>query len=598
MLHAITSNLPEFADVRFSPGVNFVIAKGTANPTRDGSANSVGKSSLFFLIDYLLGGQFNATVFKSDLFAGASFTLHATLGGRRVRITREVDPKNRNYVIVEGDIVGWLCSENEGFGIIEPLCKLSIEDWRHALGAQLFELPIMLANSFSKEPTIPSARNLLNFFNRKDFKSVIKPYEKATEDEGNLICSYLMGLNWIYQAESMGLNKEENVALGLDSSAEYELKRIQLSKKNVLERMKLLKSQIEAAERELANFGVVEHNKLFMERLDEVTADLRVAQRRATNARRRIALATDSKKGISDDVSELEEFYKEAGFELGDKIRHTLEEVRNFHSKVRDYRVSILEKEIAHYRQELEEAESDIAKLSSDRQNCIQVDEDAKKTFADFHDKQTRLAKLREEVMDIENIEKLREHAAEEKKRVGEAREKLVEREKAAFAKCRERIAGAKEEYCSAMNDLYGVGVAKPSFEVSFLDGKVQKGSKKPYAIRIKASIEGDDGRGKKQVNVCIFDILMYKLNRMVGRQMDFLIHDTPIFESSDKNQHPGMILKAAEVMQEQGGQYICALDETRLNLVRAENADFDTLFKKSGKIILTQEHKLFGFSY
>lgn len=80
MLLRLTSNIPTFRAVDFVAGINFIIAEGKINSRHRGSANSVGKSSVFRLVDFLLGGNLTEKEVPTKIFPEAEFTLALTIG--------------------------------------------------------------------------------------------------------------------------------------------------------------------------------------------------------------------------------------------------------------------------------------------------------------------------------------------------------------------------------------------------------------------------------------------------------------------------------------------------------------------------------------
>lgn len=596
MLHSITSSLPNFASVVFKPGMNFIVAEGDLKKNRHGKANSVGKSSVFFLIDYLLGGNAKDDDFDSDQFAGATFTLDATLAGCRVMISRSADKKERAHVVLTGDLSGWSVVTEKQVAAAKEGLFLKIGEWRKILGSLLFNLPEKVPGSVAKKASPPSARELFVFLNRKYFRNVVKSFANQGEEKGTLACTYLMGINWEYIATLIGLKAEDKIVKSIEDTATFEMDNMNQTKASIIKKMGELEKKVSKAEKELANFKAKDSINLFLNQTDDVTGQLREAQQRALNASRRISLAKQSLAGMNEKPDELEKFYKEAKAELGDVVKMKLEEVCDFHNRVHQYRVSILKKEIATYEEELKNANAAIESLDAERAICIQSDL-IRDTFVDFNEKQSQLAALRKQLNDIQQAQKLREDAARERARLLKVKSDYAISEKAKFEQFEQEIADLATAFGSAMFNIYGDGI-KPKLEVSFYDGERPLGKKKPYTIKVSVSIQGDKGSGIAHVKVCVFDYLLFAMCHKQGYKIDFLLHDSPAFESSDGNQFPGVMAHAAEMVKTTNAQYICAIDRERFNIACAKSKEFDALAAQANEVTLSEKHKLYGFDY
>ena len=598
MLHSITSTLPTFATVEFRPGMNFIIADGALQRDGKGTANSVGKSSVFFLIDFLLGGNVGAKDFNSDKFQDESFTLSATLAGRKVSITRAAHGKERTSVVVFGDLHGWPeLTEAQVEQAKEDGARLKVTTWRRILGKILFDLPDTLPGAVAKKPTLPTARELLSFFNRKAFNDVVKTFATQSEEKGNLICTYLMGLNWEYLASMIGLKKEDAVVKSIRTTADFELEGLKRTHADILGNVKELEKKVKKAEDELSKYRAKEEISLFLGRTDEVTAKLRSAQRDAFNASRRISLARKSLEGMNENPDELIAFYMAAKAELGEAVKRSLSETKSFHDKIRDYRESILKKEISFYEAELAKANDAIGKLDAEREECIQSDL-VRDTFADFNEKQTQLSALRRFLFEVQQAQRLYEDAKREAGRLNTVRTKLAQSEKELFSNFKDEINGFSSEFVQAMKDLYGERDAEADFDVTFYDGTIAVGKNKPFTMKVKATVQGDRGPGKAHAKVCAFDIILFELSRKLLRRYDFLLHDSLAFENSDGNQFPILMKMAAKMAMRSDSQYVCAIDRERLRIACGKDKELEALVENAHKILLSQSRKLYGFDF
>ena len=597
MLHSISSTLQTFATVEFKPGMNFIVAEGAAQRDGKGTANSVGKSSVFFLIDYLLGGNATAKDFNSDQFRDESFTLRATIAGKGVSITRAACGKERSWVVVVGDLHGWPDLTEAQIVQAKEGVRLKVEAWRKILGKVLFDLPEILPGSVAKRPVLPTARELMGFFNRKAFIDVVKSFTAQNEEKGNLICMYLMGLNWEYLASLIGLKNEDSVVKSIKTTADFKLEELKRTHADTINNVRELEKKVKKAEAELAEYRVKEEISLFLNRTDEVTTRLRAAQRDALNASRRISLAKKSLEGMNENPDELMSFYQAAQAELGNAVKRSLAEAKSFHEKLRGYREKILRKEIDYYETELAKANDAIGQLDAERESCIQS-EWVRDTFADFNEKQIQLTALSRQLTEVLQAQHLYEDAEKEADRLKTVRNSLAQTEKVVFRDFKDEINDFSSKFILAMKELYGERDAEASFDVVFYDGSIAVGNKKPFTMKVKATVQGDRGLGKAHAKICAFDMLLFSLSRKLERKHDFLLHDSPAFESSDGNQFSVLMIMAAKMTADSDSQYICAIDQERLNMACDKNKSLKSLVEISHKISLSQSRKLYGFDF
>lgn len=597
MLHSLTSSLSSFKTITFKPGMNFIIAEGDMRKDHKGTANSVGKSSIFYLIDYLLGGSGSDLDFSAAVFDGATFTLDATLGGARVQIKRSVDPALKNAVTITGDISSWDCLTDDQKR--EAINGLTIpnKQWATILGKILFGIPDSVPWNVAKKATPPTARELLTQLNRKSFANVVKSFARQGEEKGTLICLYLMNLNWNYLSTLIGLKKEEDLSKKIKATAEFKKEQLTRTRPSLMKDLPKMERALEKAEKDLAEYRVKNQIDLFLDSTNRMTEELRAKQREAVNTRRRIELAKASLVGITEDVEALKEFYKAVGIELSGSVKATLEKTCEFHKKIRGYRESTLKREIAANTEKLTIINADIERIDKERQEMIQSEE-VRNTFADFNEKQVQLAALRRQVTELQQAKSLQQDAVREVDRINTIRTQLAVDEGARFDGYKDTIDDFSESFSSVIQDLYGEERIAPNFKVDFYDGTKLLGKKKPYTIKVHASISGDRGSGKCHTKVCVFDILLFKLARENDFAADFILHDSPAFESSDINQYAGFMRHAAKIVGDSNSQYISAIDSDRFNRVCAKHPKFAELVNDAHKINLSSSEKLFGVDF
>ena len=65
---------------------------------------------------------------------------------------------------------------------------------------------------------------------------------------------------------------------------------------------------------------------------------------------------------------------------------------------------------------------------------------------------------------------------------------------------------------------------------------------------------------------ICSFDMTLFHQQRVCQRPIDFLIHDSEAFDSTDPRQVAKAFLAADRISKELGGQCICAINSDKLD--------------------------------
>jgi len=596
MLHSLDSSLPSFRRIEFKPGVNIILAEGNLQRDKKGTANSVGKSSVFRLVDYLLGGKLEDKELPQDRFGAYSFELEATIKDRRVKISRSADSKEGKYVTVTGPIDGWPYVTEEEVHSEKDSRKFDIKRWQSILGACCFDLPNVGPDGTPASNKAPTAREMFNVFNRKSFNDINKAFPRQGAEKGKLVTAYLLGLNWEYLVRLAAFRKEEKLVKSIEDTAKFELSKRRVTKAKLQREREKLQSKIDEAEKAMGQFQVDLSYAAIEAQVDELTERLRQAQRRASNAKRKIDLAEKAKVSAVDSPDELEAFYGAVRISLGDMVKRHLSEVKNFHERVQHNRLSILNAEIAEQSKVYKAAIAEAEMCDQDRASLVKGIDGQSTALDDFRDKQNALAELKSQLDRNSRSIHLFEEAETEQNRINESRDLCATEEKDRFAELSRRTERLSSQFHELVESMYSGADGRLSIE--FQDGTKVIGKKKPYDIVVKAKVAGDNGSGKAHMKVCAFDLLAFGHTKDLGRGIDFLMHDTPAFEASDINQIGHVIVRADKIMRERSGQYVCAIDKNRFDRCCAENKEFALMSQKANMIHLSESSKLFGMDF
>ena len=86
-----------------------------------------------------------------------------------------------------------------------------------------------------------------------------------------------------------------------------------------------------------------------------------------------------------------------------------------------------------------------------------------------------------------------------------------------------------------------------------------------PNGILIDVSKQGDKSKGIKSMQIYCFDMTLISLLREQGSNIDFLVHDSHLFDSVDSRQVAHALIKGKELSQKYGFQYIITMNSDQI---------------------------------
>jgi len=143
MIHKISSTLPGFKNLEFTPGLNVLLAQKEEGATEKQTRNRAGKTSLVEIVHFLLGANVKpGSLFSQKTLTDAAFAMSLDLDGGPVEVERS--PKNKSKFHVSGGVTG----------------TLNRTDWISLLGEKMFDLHTLGEAGAGS----PSFRSLFSYF--------------------------------------------------------------------------------------------------------------------------------------------------------------------------------------------------------------------------------------------------------------------------------------------------------------------------------------------------------------------------------------------------------------------------------------------------
>lgn len=545
MIHGVSANKPSFHQVTFTEGLNVVLAERTDTSTSKDTRNGLGKSTLIDIIDFCLGSR--ATKGEGliiEPLKSWAFTIDITLAGNRVKATRATAKPNR--IVIEGPTTGWI----EQPSIDDKTGELIFnwESWKTLLGGSQFGLP-RTNSPFKYKPTY---RSLISYFIRRGPDAYIDPFrhfrqQKPWDIQVNI--AYLLGLNWEYASQWQDLRDQNEGIKAIDTAIRTGVMEGIVGSVGELEAQRIqLEQEFEIAEKALKSFKVHPQYEDIQNEADRLTGELHEQTNRNVSDRRRLARyqASITEEKPPSTIA-LEKLYEESGLIFSDAVKRTLSEAKEFHEKIVLNRRDFLQTEIERIERSINEREGHIKQLTEERAALLEI--------LSTHGALQEMTKLQERNVAIKGkLDRVQS-------RIREVKDLKVRKRDVKIAKT-ELVKVAEQDY-EQRRSVWSAAVRlfNDHSQVLYeLPGKLiidigDTGYK--YQVEIERS--GSEGIGK--MKIFCFDLTLLQLQLQKPGRMDFLIHDTLIFDAVDTRQRARALELASQITNESGAQYICTMN-------------------------------------
>ena len=580
MIHRITANKSSFRPVEFTSGLNVVLADRTEESTQKDTRNGLGKSTLIDIIDFCLGSNVRSGQGLSiKPLQGWEFTLEITLAGNRVKVTRAINSPSR--LDIEGPMTGWVEQPDKG-NIFGGSFKLN--NWRALLGWALFGLH----SNYDTKRT-PSFRSLISYFIRRGTAAYIDSFShtryQATWDR-QLHIAFLLGMNWENASKWQELKDQEKGIKAIGEAIKSGAMEGTRGSVGELEAECVqLESQLKRESDALEGFKVHPQYESIQNEADRITETIHnltnqniVDQRRLSRYKESVEAETPPSNTAIDNI------YEESGVIFPDSVHRTLTEAKEFHSKIIENRRAFLETEISRIERKIRSQNDEVRRLTEERADLLII--------LETHGALQELAKLQERIIEIHgNLEQKRTWLEEIRDRT--ARKHNINIAKAELTKIAEQDHEERRDIWSdplrLFNDNSQALYEAPGHLVINID---ETGFK--YDVEINKS--GSDGIEK--MKIFCFDLMLLQIMSKQNNRLNFLIHDSILYDGVDSRQRAFALEHASKVSSANNAQYICTLNS---DMVPQEDFSEDFNFDEHVRLILTDEDpskSLLGFYF
>jgi uncharacterized protein YydD (DUF2326 family) len=544
MIRAVRANQKGFHTAFLQPGVNIILADRSTSAGDKDTTNALGKSTLIEIIDFCLASNTSpGKGLRIEALQGWAFTLELSLSGRDVAVTRATDTPG--FFAIEGATDDWPVRPTPNK---EGVPGLDAKKWRAVLAWALFGISDLSAESGYK----PSARSLLSYFVRNQtaaYNIPFKHFDNQKTWDIQVHNAFLLGLNWEKAATWQQLKDQKNALDALKQAIKTGAVDGELASLGELEAERLrLSTQLEREREALSNFRVLPQYREIETQANLLTSEIHGLVNANIVDKRRLDRYRDSL--VSEDApteDRLEALYGEAGIALPGAVKKTLADARAFNAQIIANRREFIAGEIAALEAAVSERETDIANLTDRRANYLSALA-GQGALEELTQLQELHAATRLKVDELTNrITQLRQMTT----KADTIKVETVELKRATTLDYEERRAlwsRALSLFSEFSESLY----KSPGRLVIDIDDT---------GYKFDVEIAGSPSEGISKMKIFCYDLMLISFARQRGLGIDFLIHDSTIFDGVDPRQRAHALELAAAMAAKHGFQYICTLN-------------------------------------
>lgn len=553
MIHGLSSDLPSFKCIGFRSGLNILLAEKSAGATDRQSRNGAGKTSLVELVHFLLGGNADKdSIFRSQALARFSFEARVDVGGTLIDVSRSGAKPSR--VRIEGDTSTWPIAPTIDTKTGESV--YSIENWRAALGSQLFRLNPDVGDEESSRFR-PTFRSLFSYFaRRQNSGGFLSPTQHSSMQQAwdqQVAVSFLLGLDAGVPQQFQGVRTREKAMAELRKAAkEGSLGRYFGTAADLRTRLAIADARARRLHEQIDAFNVVPEYTGLEQEASQITRDISLLNDENTADRELILqLETAIDSELPPAITSLERLYREAGVVLPGLVGKRFDEVEAFHEAIVKNRRSHLTLEVQAAQERIRSRDKTREQLDLRRRQIMGI---LQSGGALEH-----YAALQQEAARAEaDAEGFRQRLSTAEQIEGTKAELDIERARLlkSLQDDHHERAGIIEEAILVFEDLSNALYEKAgSLTISAT----------PNGPQVDVRIDAQRSKGITNMQIFCFDLMLADLAARRGIGPGFLIHDSHLFDGVDERQVAKALQLGADQAARVGYQYIVTMNSDAL---------------------------------
>lgn len=550
-LRIISPNKKTIQDIKFNEsGISIILADIKRKEDTKETINSLGKTLLLKMIDYLYGSDIDKTYFKEEI---NEYIIEGTI---------EQDNRIFNCKRVIGDS-GKNIINNQKYTHEEYKSFFSIN--RSFLDKQVFLEEKKSLISPRQHPGLNDYLDVLTLLNFKNIDEDLKDiYEtqdfikNLKKNRESLMSLYNLNLLSDLEEEIFLIDKRTNEYQEKLNEVTHKVDNIQIvdMKEDVLEEFVRQNNDFKKTKRD------IELVKIEKKRLENFIEE------------------SNNNNVTSKDVIAI---YEQAKIEIPDMVKKEINKVQKFHEKVYLERKTYLEEQIVQLDQSYDKLEDELEEISSkvDYLGGIISENKAYKEAISYYEKFTKeLNDLRFRQGQLFQLKEIKEKID---KNSNELTEKF-EKAKLALDENKILIDRYRDFIYDFVNLIYTDDVS------AYFGMKIRDRHLTRRPITVELNLRGDTGEGRGNVRKLLIDYLIFNFNE----RLDILIQDSSCYNGIDPRQVAGMLNELNKLAKVNNKQAIISLNKYQVD----DNDDTDKFLKENSVIILSEDENLLNISF
>lgn len=576
MIYKIYANNSQFKEIEFTNGLNIIKAEEAKDSGDKDTRNGVGKSTLINIIHFCLGSNLDKKLKNIEEIKDWVFTIELDICNEKITASRAIDHQSIIKIIGNTDEFPIKPDQDPD----DEFLFYTNKNWKELLGKCLFGLEKSGTTKYS-----PSYRSSISYFIRRRRTAYDDPFKQNPQQQTvdwKINTAFLLGLNWKPVSEDQELlNKEKSIKF-LDTTikegllpdrGELEVERINLEKEVTTEEDALSTFQVHPQYKKMEE----DATKLTKE-IHEISNELILLNLKLEKYEESISTEYFPEPKL------LEDLYEEAGIIFPDNIKRSLEEANEFHNNIIRNRREFLQTEILELKMDISNFQDARNKKTNQRAIIL----DVLNKYGALEEYTLLQSRLAEKLQMLNEIK----YKINEINRITVEKNQIKEQKIVLEAKFLRDYEESRPNWEKAVL-LFNENSISLYNEQGFLLINV---TDKGYTFEVDIQRDGSEGIDK--MKIFCYDLMLVELQSQQEGNIDFLIHDSIIYDSVDTRQRALAIQLAHKKAIENNFQYICALNSDMIPY-NSFSDDFDV--EKFVRLSLTDNDPsdfLLGFEF
>ncbi len=567
MINKISSSISTFKEIEFHIGMNILVTQKIEQSQQTNTRNGSGKSSLIEIIHFVFGSNISSnSIFKNDALMNQTFKIDFSINNINYVAERNTLPRSPIKLITQ-----------------YPNKKIIEEEPASKMNKKFLDI------FFGTNNEDASFRGSFGYFVRQDingsFLDATEIHKKQNKISKQAALTFLLGLDIKIPTEWKHLINKESELKVLKRALKNKTVNMFKSEAQIKTSLTILEDKIRHLEYQLQNFQILPEYRELEESANELTKLINNATNNSQILHLQIA---DIEKSLESEQAEsnlsIENLYGEINLVLPDNVIKRFEDVKKFHNSVVRNRKNYLMTEIKEIKDDIKVLQEKIDLWDIERSKIMKTlqNKGALDQYSSIQEKLNTLKSEQQTLMQqfetITSIDLINDEITAKENEL----QKMLSQD---FIDNDETIKKAILSFSHAAQYLYG----SDDPAKIFIDSKGKNG------INIEIVKSDKKSKGINNMMIFCFDMMLMEMSSYLERPIDFLIHDSHLFDGVDERQI-SLALEYAEIMSKKlNFQYITMLNS---DVYDSLNSNFEHAKLDIDITDATDHGGLFGFRF